>query len=268
MFHFISGLPRSGSTLLAGILRQNQRFHAHIESPVGRMVTELHRSMGVVNESEYFIDDAARVRVLRGVFKNYYGPEASHVIFDNNRRWCANIELLLTLFPDMRILACVRHPAHIMDSFERLLCAHPLAVSAITGGNSNMNVYERARWYLTPDGVLGYALNALRMAWYGAHRDRLILVRYDDLCRFPKETLADVHKLLGEKPFKYDFENIEPISGTKEFDARLGTPGLHDLKKKVVYEARTAVIPPDIFQSLPKPFWDPPDVKEVDTKPV
>ena len=49
MFHFISGLPRSGSTLLAGILRQNPRFHAHIESPVGRMVTELHRSMGVVN---------------------------------------------------------------------------------------------------------------------------------------------------------------------------------------------------------------------------
>jgi sulfotransferase len=26
--HFISGLPRSGSTLLAGILRQNPQFHA------------------------------------------------------------------------------------------------------------------------------------------------------------------------------------------------------------------------------------------------
>ena len=27
--HFIAGLPRSGSTLLAGILRQNPRFHRH-----------------------------------------------------------------------------------------------------------------------------------------------------------------------------------------------------------------------------------------------
>jgi len=27
-YHFISGLPRSGSTLLAAILRQNLRFHA------------------------------------------------------------------------------------------------------------------------------------------------------------------------------------------------------------------------------------------------
>ncbi|MBU0835751.1 MAG: sulfotransferase, partial [Gammaproteobacteria bacterium] len=27
-YHFISGLPRSGSTLLAALLRQNPRFHA------------------------------------------------------------------------------------------------------------------------------------------------------------------------------------------------------------------------------------------------
>ena len=266
MYHFISGLPRSGSTLLAAILNQHPRFRAHIESPVGRMITQLHTSMGVVNESEYFIDDLQRKQVLRGVFDNFYRPVASaEIIFDNNRRWSANLELLLMLFPDMRILCCVRHPAHIVDSLERLIRAHPLAVSAITGGESNQSVYERVRRYMLPDGLVGFALHALRTAWYGAHRDRLILVRYDDLCRFPAETMADIHKLLGEDPHKYDFDNIRPLHGTKEFDARLGTPGLHDLKKKVVYEARTAVLPPDIFQALPKPFWD---VKEEATNPV
>ncbi|MBD9680249.1 sulfotransferase, partial [Pseudomonas sp. PDM18] len=34
-FHFISGLPRSGSTLLSAILLQNPRFHAGMSSPVG-----------------------------------------------------------------------------------------------------------------------------------------------------------------------------------------------------------------------------------------
>ena len=33
--HFISGLPRAGSTLLAALLRQNPRFHAGMTSPVG-----------------------------------------------------------------------------------------------------------------------------------------------------------------------------------------------------------------------------------------
>ncbi|WP_442939260.1 sulfotransferase [Nostoc sp.] len=30
--HFISGLPRSGSTLLGALLRQNPRFHASMSS--------------------------------------------------------------------------------------------------------------------------------------------------------------------------------------------------------------------------------------------
>ncbi len=32
-FHFISGLPRAGTTLLAALLRQNPRFHAGMTSP-------------------------------------------------------------------------------------------------------------------------------------------------------------------------------------------------------------------------------------------
>ena len=35
--HFISGLPRWGSTLLAAILRLNPRLHAGMTSPVGAM---------------------------------------------------------------------------------------------------------------------------------------------------------------------------------------------------------------------------------------
>jgi sulfotransferase len=40
VIHFISGLPRSGSTLLAAILRQN-RFHAGMSSPVASLFMAL-----------------------------------------------------------------------------------------------------------------------------------------------------------------------------------------------------------------------------------
>ena len=39
--HFISGLPHSGSTLLAAILRQNPRFHASMTSPVGGLMDRM-----------------------------------------------------------------------------------------------------------------------------------------------------------------------------------------------------------------------------------
>ena len=58
--HFISGLPRSGSTLLAAILRQNPHFHAGMSSPVGTLFNALLRQMSQDNEAAVFIDDAQR----------------------------------------------------------------------------------------------------------------------------------------------------------------------------------------------------------------
>ena len=43
--HFISGLPRSGSTLFSAILRQNPRFHAMMTSPVGGLYMAMLNAM-------------------------------------------------------------------------------------------------------------------------------------------------------------------------------------------------------------------------------
>jgi sulfotransferase len=84
--HFISGLPRAGSTLLAALLRQNPVLHADITSPSGALVTGMLRGISQGNESALMIDDAQRESLLRGVFDNYY--QALHpikTVFDTNR---------------------------------------------------------------------------------------------------------------------------------------------------------------------------------------
>jgi hypothetical protein len=49
--HFISGLPRSGSTWLAALRRQNPRFHVGMSRPLagmfGALLVEKHMSAGV-----------------------------------------------------------------------------------------------------------------------------------------------------------------------------------------------------------------------------
>lgn len=37
-YHFISGLPRSGSTLLSALLRQNPAVHAGMSGPVAGLL--------------------------------------------------------------------------------------------------------------------------------------------------------------------------------------------------------------------------------------
>lgn len=40
-YHFISGLPRSGSTLLSALLRQNPAVHAGMSGPVAGLLNNL-----------------------------------------------------------------------------------------------------------------------------------------------------------------------------------------------------------------------------------
>jgi len=65
---FLSGLPRSGSTLLAALLRQNPRVHAHMSSPLSGMLDVMVAEMSASEFAE-FIDDERRWNVLRGVWR-------------------------------------------------------------------------------------------------------------------------------------------------------------------------------------------------------
>lgn len=61
---FISGLPRSGSTLLGSILRQNPAISAGMTSPMYSLVNGLLSRLSNANEFNAFISDAARRRLL------------------------------------------------------------------------------------------------------------------------------------------------------------------------------------------------------------
>src|SRR5262245_35063066 len=55
--HFISGLPRAGSSMFAAIMRQNPAFHAAMSGPLCGIVAALLRSMGAANEYSQFLSD-------------------------------------------------------------------------------------------------------------------------------------------------------------------------------------------------------------------
>ena len=71
-FHFISGLPRAGSTLTAAILRQNPRFHAGMSSPIASLFDHMIAQVRQAPKLSTMVDEAQRVRLLRGLFDSYY----------------------------------------------------------------------------------------------------------------------------------------------------------------------------------------------------
>jgi sulfotransferase len=257
--HFISGLPRSGSTLLAGILRQNPRFHAAMTSPVGAMYMALEPAMSRRNETAVFINDTQRRDILRGVFQNYYKAiEGEKLVFDTNRIWCAKLPALMQLFPQARIICCVRNLAWIMDSIERLVRKNAFELSGMFGFEPGNTVFTRLNRIAMSDGMVGFALDALKEGFFGEQGSRMVLVEYEALARAPQSTLRHLYTVLDEPYFEHDFDHVEYDADA--FDLALGAPGLHTIRSQVSWIDRQSVLPPELFRRFENDmFWRHPD---------
>jgi sulfotransferase len=253
--HLISGLPRAGSTLLSAILRQNPRFHAGMTGPMGSMVDAMLRVMSMSNETAVFITDQQREAVLRSIFAAYYADiPAGDVVFDTNRHWCAKLSLLAALFPNAKMICCVRDVPWILDSIERLIRKNKFQPSGIFNFDPAGTVYSRVEGLSATNGMVGFAWNALREAFSGEHTDRLLTITYETLTTKPGEAIAAIYDFIGEKPFQHDFENVD--FDAAEFDRRLGTPGLHKVGRQVRYEERKMVLPQDLVRKYENDaFW-------------
>jgi sulfotransferase len=259
--HFISGLPRAGSTLLAALLRQNPRFHAGMTSPVGSLYLALLGEMSARNEFAVFLDERQRRDVLSSVFEACYRDiHPTKLVFDTNRAWCAKVAGLAELFPTARVICCVRQMSWIIDSVERMVQRNPFELSKIFNFDPTGTVYSRATGVAGTTGFVGFAYDALKEAFFGAEARRLILVQYDSLTRQPQDTLRKLYEALGEPCFEHDVENVV-YEDAVEFDARLGTPGLHSVARRVQAIERATVLPPDLFRRYEGDnFWREPSL--------
>ena len=226
-----------------------------MSGPVAGLVGNLLENMSAKNEASVFISDAQREKIIHSVISSYYEDSTASVIFDTNRSWCARMPLIQALYPESKVIACVRHMPWIIDSIERLVQRNVFQPSSIFNYLSGGTVYSRANGVAGSDGMVGYAYDALKGAYFGEQaRDRLMLVQYESLTREPQKTLATIYKFIGEKPFKHEFDKVE--FDATEFDTKAGTPGLHEVRKKVAPNERKTVLPPDLFSRFENDaFW-------------
>jgi len=255
-FHFISGLPRSGSTLLAAILKQNPRFHAGMTSPVGSLFRGMLNQLGAGSEFGSVVSTEQRRRLLRGIFDSYYAEQSEkEVIFDTNRMWCAHLPALMDQFPATKVIACVRNVAWVMDSIERRYRANPYEITRLFNDDTERNtVYSRVDTLAQRNRLVGYPWAALKEAFYGEHAQSLLIVEYDFLAQVPHKVIPLIYQFLQEEPYSHDYSNVQ--YDAPEFDAPLGVHGLHKVRTKVELQSHTTILPPDLFaQYSSLSFW-------------
>lgn len=253
-FHFISGLPRSGSTMLSSILKQNPNFHAGISSNLISLIRSCYEQMNQSAEFKTINSQQTQKRILTGIFHNYYADQPHPMIFDTNRLWCNLMYLTAELFPKSKFLVCVRDIIHIINSFERMRNQNPLHISTVYPAHVDLNVYTRTQSIMEEGGVIGSPLQALKTAYCSEFRHNLFIIEYDQMCANPHGMMRSIYNFIQEPYFEHDFNNIE--AQYDEYDAALNMPKLHHVRKRLAPQHRLMTLPPDIQERYHNlEFW-------------
>ncbi|NQV99471.1 MAG: sulfotransferase [Rhodospirillales bacterium] len=254
--HFISGLPRSGSALLSALLRQNPRFHAGLSTPLASILQANLQMLSAGTEAAHLIDEAQKPAILQAISEAYCRTRTDReVVFDTNRGWCSKMSLIAELFPQAKVIACVRDVSWILDSFERIVRKNPFQNSPIFSGDERATVYSRVETLMRQDRLIGFPWAGLKEAFYGDQASRVLVVDYELLSKRPESTLRLIYDFIGEPLWDgHDFDNVE--FDAPEFDAVLGLSGMHKIAPKVEFTPRTTLLPPDLFAKYQgMDFW-------------
>ena len=259
-YYFISGLPRSGSTLLSGILKQNPKFYADIASPVSGIISSTIDSL-TLGENNFNIDGDQRESILKYIFEGYYSNLNNPVIFDSSRIWTAKTPLLQKLFPYTKILCCVRDIRWVLDSFERIVAKNPYYTNTLVEAEVNQSVITRCESFMDPTKG-GQVIKPWFWLQEGMamNRNMIHIVEYNKLCKKPEETMKEIYDFIGKPYYNHDFDNVE--YSNESFDLKCNLKDLHTVKRKVEYVERKTILPEEVWNKYSgKDFWKEPIAK-------
>ena len=220
--HFLSGLPRSGSTVLAAILNQNPNTHVSTTSGL------VHALDGLANtwQNAPLLNDNDPKRkklehAMRVVATSFHAQETTKpVVIDKSRGWPVPViirSMAQVLGCQPKIIATVRSVPDCAASFVRV--AKPDNLTAFI---------EKGELF----AHLKAAYQTLE-AGYRAFPECFLFVEYEDLLANPKRELDRIHAFLDLPPFDYDIDHIDG-SSVKENDEFIhGYAGMHDIKPKL-----------------------------------
>ena len=251
-YYFISGLPRSGSTLLSAILKQNPDFYADIASPVQGLTGN---SIDVITsgENNLNITEDQRKNLMYGVFDGYYKHIEKPVIFDSCRGWTKKTPFLKALFPYTKILCPVRDIVSILNSFEVLFNKNYFYTKQINEKIFSENLFIRIQELFQREIINYYSF---LLEGYAMNPEMIMLIDYENLCKTPEKTMRKVYEFLERPYYSHDFENVE--YSNENFDKSCNLKDLHTVKKKVEYNPPRCILPPEIVQKyneMNMEFW-------------
>lgn len=236
---FQSSLPRSGSSLTQNILGQNPDFYV---TPTSGVLELVYAARGNYTTSpEFKAQDSELMKqgflsFCKSGVEGYFDTITDKpYVMDKSRGWGIHYEFLNSFYPNPKIVCMIRDPRAIYSSMEKNFRKNQHKDSGIVSHAEMKGTTTEKRidiW--SQNQPVGLAMERLYQILREGIGQKMLFVKFEDLCRDPNKEMKRIYNYLEVPFFQHDFDNIEQI--TQEDDAVYGIYGDHVIKPKLTIQ--------------------------------
>ena len=232
--HFISGLPRSGSTVLSSILNQNPDIYVTPTSPMLNVAVKM--------QDEWADDPTVKANykelepqinnLTRAILPAFWEHRPEPIIIDKGRGWAKNMPTVNKIFGEkIKVVVITRDLPSIMASWLTIIRKQPNCYI-------DQEIMKKGFQPTDENRMAEMWFNMVQDCIEGVQRikkdvpDQILEVTYDQIVSNPKQVLLDIEQFLNLPHFDYDFEHIENDTNDDDLTA-WGFDGLHTIRPKL-----------------------------------
>ena len=239
----LSGLPRTGATVLSNIFAQNPEVHFGGHSALPSLLHGINHTVEVTaNENLVMLDryDGFKEKAMQMMLDLYHGDVQSPVIIDKGRTWACEANrgyADLALGSNTKYIILVRPIDEIVQSFASLRVKN--------GWEGNI-----FRDLLNPnDDPILWPLNGVIHSAFCDFPNTLF-ISYDDIIYDTHSVVKRIERFVGLKSFNYRYNDIQET--VSHNDAFIDLEGLHEVRPTISRRRHDIVLPDDIKMQCQK----------------
>jgi sulfotransferase len=236
-YHFMAGLPRSGSTVLAALLNQHPDIYASPQTDLIDMLYRLNDKISTYESFKAGLLHEGYENVMASMASNFYAHIDKPVIIDKNRGWGTLYNwdnLSGYLNKSGKVILTLRPILEVLASFVRVI----QATEKVTGASNYLNGDLWVSSYrdkadaqvdnlMQTNGEIERAIFSIANLLKN-HGDRVYVVWFNDLLESPQETMNNITDFLEIGRASYNFNSIKEVDKHDDLSG-YGIVGLHDV---------------------------------------
>lgn len=231
--HFLSGLPRSGSTLLGSILNKHDLIHVTPTSPIADLICMTEESIKKLSVQYTFDESALLTNTVHGIFEHGFSYTDKPIVFDKHRAWPRNLKIASSFVQnDFTGIVTYRPIPEVIVSYIKLIKKDPdnFIDNHLRKDGRPLNTRNRAdylwRYYISdPYMSVQYGLKN--------GKDKLLMLSYDEITLHTTDTLKRIEDFFGVSGLsEIHLENITNTCA-EDKDAAWGLKDLHTIRPTI-----------------------------------